>query len=121
MPFLTIAVILLLAISFISTAKVCPSNGFVVLPTNCTSTCSTRRDRCGTNKKCCYRIAKPCGFHCIKAKHNMKKAGECPTSQSDDRLWSICDFSTCDVDNDCEDTKKCCSNLCGSKICISPK
>ncbi len=115
-----IGLLLLLVISLASAEKICPGYGFVRRPENCTSTCSTSDDRCSTDTKCCYRITEPCGFHCIVPKDNVKKSGQCLNSQMNNSLWYLCDVHICDVDNDCQGIEKCCSNSCGSKICITP-
>ncbi len=53
-------------------------------------------------------------------KDNVNKSGQCLTSPMNNSLWYLCDAHSCDVDNDCQGIKKCCSNSEGSKICITP-
>ncbi|CAF1530614.1 unnamed protein product [Rotaria sordida] len=108
-------------ISLINAAKVCPGYGFIHEPENCTSTCSATNDQCPPEEKCCYIITEPCGFHCIVPKDNVEKSGKCPTSSPNDPNWFLCDAHSCDVDNDCQDIRKCCPNSCGSPICMTPK
>ncbi|CAF4221136.1 unnamed protein product, partial [Rotaria sp. Silwood2] len=111
----SIAILLLMIISLISAAKVCPGYGHIHEPKNCTSTCSMINDQCPQGKKCCYLKTKPCGFHCVIPKDNIEKLGKCPTLPTDDPLGSVCDGHFCDVDNDCKGVKKCCSNSCHSQ------
>ncbi len=120
MSSISIVIILLLIISLTNPETICPGYGYVRVPENCTSTCSSTLDQCPTGTKCCYRIDQPCGFHCITPKDKINKSGRCPTTQTDNPSWSLCDAFDCDVDNDCQSKKKCCSNLCSSKICIDP-
>lgn len=118
---LSIAVILLLIISLINTEHICPGYGYVAEPVNCSSTCSQTNDQCPIGRKCCHRIEEPCGFHCIISKDNKKKLGECPTRVTGKLSWLLCDAVLCDVDDDCQGTEKCCTNVCGSKICLKPQ
>jgi len=118
------AVFLLMTISVANAGqKVCPGYGFVQLPENCESTCSSEKDECSSNKKCCFRVEQPCGFHCIIPKDNEPKPGKCPTSVSieDYPYWGLCDGRFCDVDIDCKGAQKCCHNECGAPICIAPQ
>ncbi len=121
MSFMSIAVILMLIISLTNAEKICSSYGFVPEPQNCKSTCSPTNDECLLGTKCCHRIKHPCGFHCVRPKDNIEKLGQCPTIQTGESLWYLCDAFFCDVDNDCQGTEKCCSNSCGSKICFTPQ
>jgi len=121
MSFISVTIILLLIISLTNARKICPSHGFVPQPRNCKSTCSQIDDQCPIDTKCCYHIGQPCGFHCIIPKNNIKKSGQCPTLQTDNPSWFLCDAFFCDVDNDCQGLEKCCSNSCGSKICLTPQ
>lgn len=109
--------------TLIQSAKVCPGYGFIRPPTNCESSCSMEKDECPNDKKCCFRVQQPCGFHCIVPKDNQTKSGKCPSTSSDikEPYWGICDGHFCDVDNDCQGNKKCCVNPCGSPICLSPQ
>ena len=116
--------LLWLIVSVVNTRdNVCPGYGFIRPPENCNSTCSPEKDECPLDKKCCFRIEQPCGFHCIVPKLNEQKPGKCPATSSalDNLEWSLCDGRQCDVDNDCKNTEKCCQNLCGSLICIAPQ
>lgn len=104
--------------------KVCPGYGYIRTPENCESTCSIEKDECPRGKKCCFRAEQPCGFQCIVPKDNEQKQGQCPSSSSgniSDSNWNLCDGHMCDVDNDCQGTKKCCSNRCSSFVCIKPE
>lgn len=114
-------IIALLAIIAITDADlICPGYGFIRPQEPCVDECSADKD-CGSGKKCCYTPEAPCGYRCLVGKDNVAKPGECPSSQSEqtDPNWYLCDGHFCDVDNDCRCKKKCCSNKCGSKICIS--
>ena len=118
-------ILLILVIASIANAgkKVCPGYGFIRPPDKCESTCSIEKEECPQGKKCCFRVEQPCGFHCIIPKDAEPKSGTCPksTTEQNNPYWGLCDGHFCDVDNDCKGVKKCCSNLCGSKICIEPK
>ena len=111
-------VVLFVIISVISTGKVCHDYGFIPRPDDCVSTCSRMNDQCRNGKKCCYRPEEPCGFHCVFAKEDIKKFGQCPTGKVSSMQWYLCDASLCDVDNDCPNAEKCCPNICGSKVCV---
>lgn len=103
--------------------KVCPGYGFIRPPEGCQSTCSSENDQCPMDKKCCFRIEQPCGYHCIVPKDDQPKNGKCPASSStlNDSNWFLCDAHLCDVDSDCPAMKKCCSNRCGAPVCVSPQ
>ena len=123
MLLLSSTLLLLLIGSFVTTEKVCPGYGFVRPPDKCESTCSTENEECPPNRKCCFRIEQPCGYHCIVPKDDVGKVGKCPSTSSEvnDPYWNICDGHFCDVDNDCQGTKKCCRNPCGSPLCLPPQ
>lgn len=112
-------VVLFVIHSLISSEKVCHDYGFIPRPDHCVSTCSITNDQCREGKKCCYRLEEPCGFHCVFAKEDTKKDGQCPTGKISNMQWYLCDASFCDVDNDCPAKEKCCSNTCGAKVCIT--
>ncbi|UJR22587.1 hypothetical protein I4U23_025632 [Adineta vaga] len=116
----SIAILFMIVISFMNAEKICPGYGFVPRPENCTSTCSADNDQCIKGLKCCYRPTEPCGYHCIEPKTNITKQGKCPTVKVDDPMWYLCDAHLCDVDSDCRGKQKCCSNMCGAKICTGP-
>ncbi|CAF2305490.1 unnamed protein product [Rotaria sp. Silwood2] len=103
--------------------KICPGYGYILLPENCTSTCSKENDTCSPDLKCCFRVEEPCGYHCIVPKDNEPKPGICPVSLSSAQYmkWYLCDGHECDVDNDCKRADKCCYNACGMPLCIAPK
>ncbi|CAF0752669.1 unnamed protein product [Adineta steineri] len=103
--------------------KVCPGYGFIERPQKCESSCSAEKDECPSGEKCCFRIEQPCGFHCVVPKDNKAKPGNCPTNanMTDNLYWKMCDEHSCDVDNDCHGTNKCCRNQCHSTICIDPQ
>ncbi|CAF1199054.1 unnamed protein product [Adineta steineri] len=102
---------------------ICPGYGFIRPLEPCVDQCSLDKDTCGAGKLCCYTPQSPCGNRCLIGKDDAGKKGTCPSSQSEqkDPKWGLCDGHFCDVDNDCSCKKKCCSNKCGSKICISPQ
>ncbi len=52
----------------------------------------------------------------------ITKAATCPPSQSDqnDLNWLLCDGHFYDIDGDCQCKQKCCHNMCGSSVCVSP-
>jgi hypothetical protein len=117
--------IILLLIIFISTEKVCPSYGNMGSEdrySSCFDQCSPDNDQCESNKKCCFFLTHPCGHRCIIPKDNRSKSGICPSPNCNqiDILWSVCDIRLCDVDNDCPDKQKCCSNKCNTRICLTP-
>ncbi|CAF0789319.1 unnamed protein product [Rotaria sp. Silwood1] len=119
-----VLLLLLMIVSIVNAGqKVCPGYGFVRPPKNCKSTCSPLKDKCPLGKKCCFRLAQPCGFHCIIPKDNQPKRGKCPTSKAKPKYrdWYVCDRHLCDVDNDCKGTWKCCRNPCNAAICIPPQ
>ena len=118
----SLIVILVLIIPLIHGGKVCHDYGFVAVinqSEKCVSTCSKVNDQCPSETKCCYRLEQPCGFHCVNAKDDIKKAGQCPTKNVSEKDWFLCDASFCDVDHDCPGMKKCCPNSCGSKVCLT--
>jgi hypothetical protein len=119
----SIAVFFLVIISVANAGKVCPGYGFIRPPDKCESTCSQEKEECPSDKKCCFRLEQPCGFHCIIPKDNQPRAGVCPSSSSeiDTPYWGICDAHFCDVDTDCKGAEKCCHNPCGAPICIKPQ
>jgi hypothetical protein len=95
---------------------VCPGFGFIRPQQPCVNQCSTDNDTCGSGKKCCYTPETPCDYLCLIGKQNIAKPGTSPPSQfaQTDRNWRLCD-----VDNDCRCKQKCCSNMCGTLMCIS--
>jgi len=119
--------IFLLSILILSTfaEKVCPSYGKVGFQDrySCFDQCSPDNDQCEFNQKCCFFLTYPCGHRCIIPKDNKPKFGECPPPHCNqvDILWSMCDIRLCDVDNDCPNNEKCCSNKCNTRICLTPK
>ena len=102
---------------------ICPGFGFVRPQEPCVEQCNPQNDTCSEGKKCCYTPMEPCGFRCLEGKENISKRGICPSpvSEQEPMNWYLCDGHFCDVDGDCPYKKKCCSNKCGSKICISPE
>lgn len=115
--------LILLAIIAITKAElVCPGFGFVRPQQPCVDECSTDNDTCPSGKKCCYTPLTPCGYRCLVGKENILKPGTCPLPESnqDESIWLLCDANLCDVDGDCRCKQKCCSNRCGSKVCIAP-
>ncbi|CAF0836455.1 unnamed protein product [Adineta ricciae] len=114
----TAAVAVLIIVSCVNMEKVCPRHGFIHQQQNCTATCSTVHDQCANGLKCCYSYTQSCGYHCTKPKDNIPKRGRCPTIKTSDPQWYVCNEHDCDVDYDCPGRQKCCSNICGSKVCI---
>jgi hypothetical protein len=116
--------LLLIYILFTSTEKVCPSYGNVGFEDrySCFDQCSPDNDQCEFNKKCCFFLTYPCGHRCIVPKDDKPKSGECPLPNCNqiDVLWSMCHMRLCDVDNDCPDNQKCCSNTCYTRMCLTP-
>lgn len=108
----------------IDSAKVCPSYGNAGNDDqeNCFDQCQPDHDQCEMNTKCCFFRTKPCGYRCIIPKDNREKSGLCPSADSYqiDILWSMCDVRLCDVDDDCPDNEKCCTNTCQTKMCLRP-
>lgn len=102
---------------------ICPGFGFIRPQQPCVNQCSSDKDTCGTGQKCCYTPVAPCGYRCLASKNDVAKRGTCPASQSEQNhpYWRLCDGHFCDVDSDCSCKKKCCSNMCGTKLCISPQ
>jgi hypothetical protein len=124
MSFYSFAVLLLVLVSVANAGeKVCPGYGFMQMPENCKSTCSMENDECPSDQKCCFNMEQPCGFQCIVPKDNEPKEGKCPSSFAhvDNPSWLLCDGHFCDVDSDCKDAEKCCSNTCDALVCISPQ
>nr|XP_006822461.1 PREDICTED: neurogenic locus notch homolog protein 1-like [Saccoglossus kowalevskii] len=81
----------------------------------CAEYCSLDDD-CPGEQKCC---SNGCGHVCIPPAEepNVKeKPGNCPASTS--VLGGIC-AEMCNIDQDCPDDQKCCSNGCGHD-CMSP-
>ncbi len=119
-------IVLLLLLRFISTEKVCPSYGNMGsenrYSSSCFDQCSSDNDQCESNTKCCFFLTHPCGHRCIVPKDDQHKPGVCPSPNCNqiDILWSMCDIRLCDVDNDCPDKQKCCSNKCNTRICLTP-
>jgi hypothetical protein len=123
MSFYSFAVVLIVLVSIVNAGeKVCPGYGFIRPPKDCKSTCSMENDECPFEKKCCFNMEQPCGFHCIVPKDNEPKIGKCPSpfSQVDNQYWMLCDGHFCDVDSECPSAEKCCSNFCGSSVCVHP-
>lgn len=126
MCFVKYLIFLLLSfILLISTEKVCPLYGNDGLKdrSSCFDQCSPDNDQCESNKKCCFFLTYPCGHRCIIPKDNQQKSGECPLPACNqiDVLWSMCDMRLCDVDNDCPNNQKCCTNTCNTRMCVKPK
>ena len=117
-------VLALLAIVVVAKSQlVCPGYGFIRPQQPCVDDCSPDKDTCGSGQKCCYTPLTPCGYHCVVAKQNITKPGNCPSpqSQQSEPNWNLCDANLCDVDGDCPCKKKCCRNLCGAPVCIAPQ
>jgi hypothetical protein len=127
MLFFQFSIFLLLSILILLTSskKVCPSYGNVGVENrySCFDQCSPDYDQCESNRKCCFFLTHPCGHRCIVPKDNTPKSGECPATNSNQIgvLWSVCDIRLCDVDNDCPENEKCCSNTCNTRMCLTPK
>jgi hypothetical protein len=117
--------LLLISILFTYAEKVCPSYGNAGFQDlySCFDQCSPDDDQCGLNKKCCFFLTHPCGHRCIIPKDNTVKSGECPSPNYNliNILWITCDIRLCDVDNDCPDDEKCCSNKCNTRLCLTPE
>ena len=122
MPTVAYLLTLLAIVTVAKSELVCPGFGFIRPEEPCVNDCSPDKDTCASGTKCCYTPLKPCGYRCLVAKENIPKRGTCPSpdSDQDDSIWLICDANFCDVDGDCPCKEKCCSNKCGSKVCIAP-
>jgi hypothetical protein len=122
MSYYSFAILLVVLVSIAYAGqKVCPGYRFMRPPTpSCNSTCSMENDECPSDKKCCFSVREPCGFHCIVPKDNEPKKGTCPSPSAEIKYpyWRVCDAHFCDVDNDCKGAQKCCWNTCGSSVCV---
>ena len=117
-------IFVLLSIAAIANAElVCPLFGYYHVQGACNDQCSPDADTCGTGMKCCFSPVPPCGNRCVQAKDNTPKSGRCPSSSSFQlfKEWFLCDANRCTVDDDCTAKKKCCTNICQSKVCTTPK
>ncbi|UJR25114.1 hypothetical protein I4U23_006473 [Adineta vaga] len=115
--------VLFALVTIANTELICPGFGFIRPQQPCIDQCSPDQDNCETGKKCCYTPEAPCGYRCLVSKNDVEKPGHCPSPQSEQthQYWRLCDGHFCDVDSDCSCKKKCCSNMCGTKLCISPQ
>lgn len=122
MSSVTYFLVLLTIVVAVKAQLVCPGFGFVRPQEPCVDECSTANDTCSSGKKCCYTPLTPCGYRCLVGKVNVTKPGVCPSRESnqEESIWLLCDANLCDVDGDCPCKEKCCSNRCGSNVCIAP-
>jgi hypothetical protein len=115
----------LIIIFFPSAETVCPSygNDGSADRNSCFDQCSPEKDQCKSNTKCCFFLTHPCGHRCIIPKDDKPKFGKCPPPHCNqmDLLWSVCDIRLCDVDDDCPNDQKCCSNSCNTRMCLTPQ
>ena len=88
MSYVSIALILLVIVTFANAAQVCPEYPYIAGERICNSTCLPNNDTCPKGRKCCYRPTTPCGFHCVVAKDNVQKPGNC-TAAPDNPSWNI--------------------------------
>ncbi|KAG5336534.1 WAP1 protein, partial [Acromyrmex charruanus] len=76
-------------------------------------------EHCAGNGKCCQTRCggSICSMPVTMTRSQTEKPGSCPSVPTG--RW-VC-TSTCNSDNDCKGTLKCCKNRCGALACQKPE